>query len=182
MAILLLALFIGVPLVEIAVFIEVGERVGILNTVIATVLTAMSGVWLLRAQGLATLTRARAQLDRGVMPAEELFDGLCLLTAGALLLVPGFVTDAIGLLLFVPPFRDFLRRVLSQRVAARGETRIYLDGRPVKGSSPGGSAPKPRRPPRPGAKGTIIEGEYEDITEDEPEDSSPSNGSRRIEP
>jgi len=177
MAILLLALFIGVPLIEIAVFIEVGERIGVLSTVLGTVLTAMSGVWLLRAQGLATLTRARAQMDRGVMPAHELFDGLCLLTAGALLLVPGFVTDAIGLLLFVPPFRDLLRRLLSQRMAASGETRIYVDGHPLGGQSPGTH----RRPKR-GSDGAVIEGEYEDITDGDPEDSTQTKGPRQLEP
>ena len=103
MAIVLLAAFILVPLIEIAVFIKVGGWIGLWPTLALIVLTAVLGTWQLRAQGIATLARARSQMERGVMPARELFDGLCLLVAGALLLTPGFVTDAMGGLLFVPP-------------------------------------------------------------------------------
>ena len=113
--ILLVALFIGLPLLEIAVFIEVGGEIGVWPTIAATVVTALAGSVLLRAQGLATLTRARAQMDQGQLPAREMFEGVCLVLAGAMLLLPGFVTDFIGLLLFIPPLREVLR-LRSQRV------------------------------------------------------------------
>lgn len=162
MALLLLLAFIAVPLVEIAVFVEVGENIGALSTILATVVTALAGVALLRAQGLATLERARLNLDQGILPARELFDGLCLLLAGALLLVPGFVTDSIGLLLFVPPFRTVLRRFVGRRLEA-GDVRLHQQG--FKTDS--------RRPRQ--AHDDIIEGEFHDVTdvdEKPPEDPS----------
>ena len=93
---------------------------------------ALFGTWCLRAQGLATLARARAQIDRGALPTKELFDGACLLIAGALLLTPGFVTDTVGFLLFVPALRDILRGVLARHVEGRIESRIYVDGQEVR--------------------------------------------------
>lgn len=149
MAILLLAAFIAVPIVEIAVFIQVGGWIGLWPTLALVVLTALIGTWQLRLQGLATLDRARGQLDRGVLPARELFDGLCLLLAGALLLTPGFVTDVVGLLLFLPPVRDLLRRLAARHLAASAETRVWVNGQEVKRGSPGDG---------------IIDGEYRDIT------------------
>ena len=160
MAILLLALFIGIPILEIAIFIEVGSRIGVFPTVAITIATAFAGTLMLRAQGLATLARARAQMDRGEMPREELFDGLCLLIAGACLLTPGFFTDALGLLLFVPAVRRLLRRTIAAHIARSGRTRIIIDGEEV---TPGG-----RRPPR--GQGPIIEGEYTEV--DDSDDAS----------
>ena len=101
MGILLLAALIGVPLIEIGLFIEIGGFIGLWPTLALVILTAVVGSWQLRLQGLATLARARQQLDRGQLPARELFDGFCLVIAGALLLTPGFMTDAVGLALFV---------------------------------------------------------------------------------
>ncbi len=149
MGLLLLAAFIGVPLLEIAVFIQVGGLIGLWPTLALVVLTAVLGTWQLRAQGLATLMRARGQVERGVLPARELFDGACLLVAGALLLTPGFVTDAAGFLLFVAPIRDMLRRLLAHRVETRMRARVFVDGEDV---SP------------PGPDGPIIDGEYRDVT------------------
>ena len=102
MPLLILGLFIVIPIVEIAVFIEVGGRIGLWNTVAVVIITAMIGTWLLRSQGLKTLESARRNMERQVFPVAELFDGICLLLAGGLLLSPGFVTDAFGFLLFVP--------------------------------------------------------------------------------
>jgi len=156
MAIILLAAFIGVPLLEIAVFIRVGGIIGLWPTLATVILTAMAGTWCLRAQGLATLARARAQLDRGALPARELFDGACLLIAGVLLLTPGFVTDGAGFLLFLPPVREFLRGLLARHLQGRTETAIFVDGRRI----------DPRRGPRaaPGS-GPVIEGEYDEVPE-----------------
>jgi UPF0716 protein FxsA len=161
MALILLAvLFIGLPLLEIAVFIEVGDLIGVWATIGLTVATALAGSLLLRAQGLATLLRVRAQMDQGQLPAREIFEGVCLVLAGALLLVPGFVTDTFGLLLFIPPVRDLLRLLIARHIAAkaaRGEARVFVDGVEI---GPRG----PRRRP-PGARdGQVIEGDYEDVT------------------
>ena len=97
----LLAAFVGVPVVEIAAFIEIGGRIGLWPTIGLVVVTAFAGLTLLRIQGLAVLDRLRTSKA----PAVELFEGLCLLIAGVLLLVPGFVTDTVGFLLLVPRVR-----------------------------------------------------------------------------
>ncbi len=112
---ILLIAFVGVPLVEIAVFIQVGGWLGLVPTLIIVIATAVIGTALLRRQGLTTLARARDNMDRGVLPMVEIFDGVCLLLAGALLLTPGFVTDALGAVLLMPPARQYLRRRLAAR-------------------------------------------------------------------
>ena len=167
MAILFLAAFIGIPILEIAIFIEVGSRIGVLPTVAITIATAVAGTLLLRAQGLATLERARTQMDRGEMPTEELFDGVCLLIAGGCLLTPGFFTDALGLLLFIPPVRQYLRRVFAAHVARSGHTRIVIDGEEV----------RPGRQPRQGREqGPIIEGEFTEVVEKDDEQDRDNSG------
>ncbi len=103
--------------VEIAVFVEVGDQIGLWPTLSAVFLTAVAGVALLRQQGLAILQRAMKNLERGRFPVSEVFDGLCLLMAGAFLLVPGFVTDGAGLLLFFPPIRASLGRFIQRHLA-----------------------------------------------------------------
>ena len=173
--ILLVALFIGLPLLEIAVFIEVGGAFGVWPTIAATVATALAGSVLLRAQGLAALTRARAQMDQGQLPAREMFEGVCLVLAGAMLLLPGFVTDFIGLLLFIPPLREVLRLLIARYLAAkaaRGEARIFVDGVEVGGR---GGRPGPQD-----SSGTVIDGDYEDLGEEDDRGGGPRDDQRRI--
>jgi len=145
MAVVLLLLMIGVPIAEIAVFIEVGGRIGLGPTLGTVVLTAAIGTALLRHQGLATLRRFQESLAQNRMPMTELFDGLCLLVAGALLLTPGFVTDGVGLVLFFPPARAALRRLLGRYLVASGRAGTG-------GPGPGGGGP------------TVIEADYKDVT------------------
>ncbi len=102
MAVYIALAFILVPIIEIAIFIEVGGEIGLWNTLAVVVLTAIVGTWMLRAQGMRTLRSAQDSLARQVFPVSEVFDGLCLLVGGALLLTPGFLTDALGFLLFQP--------------------------------------------------------------------------------
>jgi len=115
----LLAIFFLVPLVEIYLLIQVGGVIGAGWTIFAVVFTAVLGAALVRRQGFATLGRIRANMDAGELPAMELLEGLCLLIAGALLLTPGFFTDALGFLLLTPP----LRRWAIQRLLAAGVMR-----------------------------------------------------------
>ena len=105
----ILLAFIIVPVLEIAVFIQVGGLIGVLPTIALVLLTAVAGTMLLRVQGLAVIRRARDSLERNELPVAEVFDGLCLAVAGVLLLTPGFVTDTLGILLFIPATRTFLR-------------------------------------------------------------------------
>lgn len=94
--------------------IEVGGYIGTLPTIAAVMITAVIGVALLRRQGLATLTRGMGRLQRGELPAREMVEGLLLAVAGALLLTPGFVTDAVGFVLLTP----ILRALIAERVLA----------------------------------------------------------------
>jgi len=142
MPLLILGLFIAVPIIEIAVFIEIGGEIGLWNTIAVVILTAMVGTWLLRNQGIRTLDRARQSLEQQVFPVAELFDGMCLLVAGALLLTPGFVTDAVGFLLFVPPVRGLLRAWAWSVLQKRGDSRVWVmdeDGRSGTATGPGGT-------------------------------------------
>ena len=134
MRLILLLLFLAVPIAEIAVFIQVGDWVGLWPTLAAVVVTAVVGTMLLRRQGLAVLQRATASMERGEMPVAEVFTGLCLLVAGALLLTPGFLTDSIGLLLFVPQFRSAIGRSVLNLFRRHGTVRVWSVGR---GGGPG---------------------------------------------
>jgi UPF0716 protein FxsA len=154
MPVLILLAILAVPLIEIAVFIQVGQAIGVFATLVIIVLGTIVGVSIVKLQGLAVLTRAREQMDAGVVPDRELFDAVCLLLAGFLILLPGFVTDSLGVLLLLPPVRDLLRRAASGYVQRHGhvETRFEGDGRP--------------RSSRTG----VIEGEYEEVDEAPPSD------------
>ena len=128
MAVVLLLIFIAVPILEIGIFIEVGGRLGTWPTVGLVVLTAIVGTWLIRLQGFAVLARAQASLEQETLPVQEIFDGLCLLLAGALLLTPGFMTDAVGFALLVPAVRRTAGRWIWRAMRARGEFHIRMRG------------------------------------------------------
>jgi UPF0716 protein FxsA len=114
--VILLALFFLVPLVEIYLLIEVGSIIGAFPTIFAVVFTAVLGAWLLRIQGFSTLRRVQQTAAQGGIPAIELLEGAMLLVAGALLLTPGFFTDAIGFLCLVPPLRRVMALWFFQRI------------------------------------------------------------------
>jgi UPF0716 protein FxsA len=116
---ILLVAFIVVPLAEIAVLIQVGGLIGLWPTLALIVLTAVIGTAMLRQQGLSVLLRAQRQLEEGTIPITEVFEGFCLVIAGALLLTPGFITDAVGAVLLIPPVRAALYRQLRHRFEDR---------------------------------------------------------------
>ena len=99
---LMLALFIGVPLVEIYLFIQVGGLIGALPTVLLVIVTALLGVSLLRAQGFQTMAKFQQEVTTGQLPANTMLEGVALIFGGALLLTPGFLTDSIGFLCLIP--------------------------------------------------------------------------------
>ena len=101
----LFLVFLVVPLVEIYFLIQIGSVVGAGCTIFLVVFTAMLGAFLVRAQGFSTLARVQMQLSRSEMPAMEIIEGVFLFVAGALLLTPGFFTDAIGFMCLTPPLR-----------------------------------------------------------------------------
>lgn len=120
---ILLLVLIAVPLVELWLLIAVGSSIGVLNTLGLCVLSAFVGYQLVRAQGFATLRQVQQQLQVGNLPATSLWEALLLLLAGLCLLLPGFLTDALGLLLLVPG----LRSRLALHLAGSGEA--YAGGR-----------------------------------------------------
>lgn len=146
---LLVLVFIVVPLAELYLLIEVGRHIGSVTTVALVVFTAVLGALLLRHQGFFTLQRVRASLDRGEAPALPLLEGAVLLVGGVCLLIPGFLTDTLGVLTLIRP----LRRGLIKRLLG------VWPQHPPGGPGPGG--PVPPHAPR------TLEGEYE--REDKPE-------------
>lgn len=124
MAPLILLILLALPFVEIAVFIEVGGLIGVWPTVALALLGSCAGVIVIRVAGLAMLGRARAAVARKEPPMDELLDGLCVLLAGALLIVPGFVTDVLGLILLMPWVRQRVRRRIWGAFEAR-ERRVH---------------------------------------------------------
>jgi len=114
-------LFFIVPVIEMVVLIEVGSAIGSLPTIALVFLTAVLGVALLRQQGAATLLRAMRRMDHGALPAQEMLEGVVLAMGGALLLTPGFVTDAFGFACLFPPTRRFFLQRLLARVQLRAQ-------------------------------------------------------------
>jgi len=155
MAAIILLFFIFVPMIEIGIFIEVGGKIGLWNTLAVIILTAFIGTAMLRAQGMQTLRRAQESLARQEFPVAEVFDGLCLLFGGALLLTPGFLTDAMGFLLLVPPVRKAVRNLVWRYLSASGT--IWVGGDMPGPAGPGGS--------RTDGTGPTLEGEYREVPE-----------------
>ena len=122
---ILAALFIGIPLIEIYLFIQVGGAIGALSTVALVVITALVGVSLLRAQGLQTMAKFQQRVAQGEMPADTMLEGAALLFGGALLLTPGFLTDAIGFLCLLPVTRRPLVRWLISNFAGQNNVHVY---------------------------------------------------------
>ena len=92
MPLVILALFIGIPVIEIYLFIQVGGWIGVWPTIAIVILTAFIGTSMLRQQGLATLARAQAEINQDRLPVREIFNGFCVLVGGVMLLPPGFLT------------------------------------------------------------------------------------------
>lgn len=112
----LFILFAILPIIEIAVLVNVGEQIGGWNTVAIVIFTAFVGAFLVRKEGITTLTQAQQKMQTGVMPGQEMAEGLLLLVAGILLVTPGFITDALGLLLSFPLTRPFIAKSLMKQL------------------------------------------------------------------
>ncbi len=155
---ILLFIFIIVPIVEIALLIQLGGLIGLWPTLFIVVATAFIGSWLLRSQGWNVFNRAQIALAAGEFPAHELFDGLCLIVAGVLLLTPGFATDALGLVLFVPGLRLILARGLWQILLRSDSVRFQFHG--------GAMDQHPHHHESDESDAKTIEGEYRNIDDD----------------
>ena len=143
----LLLAFMAVPLIEIALFIQVGGLIGLWPTLLIVVLTAILGATMVKAQGANAMADLRRSLNELSDPTEPLAHGAMILFSGALLLTPGFFTDALGFALLLPG----VRRWVSQQVRARIKVqRFEMGGGPAR---------------REGPRDRVIDGEFEDVTE-----------------
>ena len=115
----LIALFIGLPIVELALLFKVHERVGLGPTVLLVLLTGIAGAALVRRQGVAILFRIQHEMEAGNLPAPQMIDGIMVLMAGALLVTPGLITDAVGFALLVPVVREYIRGWLRKKLEQR---------------------------------------------------------------
>lgn len=118
-------LLLFIPILEIAVFILIGGQIGVLMTLAMILLTAVIGSILLRIQGFSLLGRIQEKMQAQEIPGEELVSGVMVLVAGVLLLTPGFVTDAIGFLLFFPPFRKVLWSSIASKIIVRAPSSFH---------------------------------------------------------
>jgi UPF0716 protein FxsA len=149
--------FIVLPVIEIALFIEVGGEIGVWPTLALVVGAALLGASLFRVQGFLAWKRMEEAIKRGEPPVAEMFEGLLLFAAALLLILPGFFSDAVALLLLVPPLRRFFGREVARRTAGSARFTVFGAGM----DSP--------RPPPPG-QGPVIDGEAEEVDADEDED------------
>ena len=117
--IVLVLVLLGIPVAEIFFIIRVARDLGIPETIGLLVAVSVVGAWLVRRCGLGVLRQIRERLSRGEIPGKELVDGLLILVGGLLMLTPGFLTDAVGLLLLIPPTRPALRALLIRRYGKR---------------------------------------------------------------
>jgi UPF0716 protein FxsA len=126
----LVLVLIVAPLIELAVFIQVTQWIGLLNALAFLLLVSLGGVLIVRHQGLGVIRRVRDQVRAGNLPAADLVDGLLILIAGVLLILPGFVSDFVGLILLLPPTRTFVRRRIQKRYSVRIAARVVNTVRP----------------------------------------------------
>lgn len=131
---LLFLLFLVVPMIEIGLFIVIGQTIGLVPTLLGVVLTAIIGSYIIRMQGVSLLLEIRRLTGQGQLPARQIADGVMLAVAGALLLTPGYFTDAMGFLLLVPPMRLVIYDFLKSRVSVMATVQTRSSG----GAGPNG--------------------------------------------
>lgn len=160
---LLLLLF---PVLELFVLVKVGMSIGFLPTFLLVVAGSMLGVFVVRIAGVATALSARQSLARGELPAQQMLDGLMMTIGGGLLVLPGFISDVLGLLFLMP----FTRRLIVGKVRNRAEAqaarqRAFAENMHAANSAgpmhPGAARPEARHPEV--IEGEVIEGEYEPL-------------------
>lgn len=134
----LILLFTTIPIIELWLFLTLGKTIGIFETILIIIVTGVLGATLTKKQGMDTLSKFQRSFSGGNLPHEELTDGILILLAGAVLLTPGFLTDAVGFALLIPP----LRAIVKTRVAAylkekvlNGKIKATVNGQPINPSS-----------------------------------------------
>ncbi|HYG88983.1 MAG TPA: FxsA family protein [Azospirillum sp.] len=141
------------PIVEIAVLIQIGQWIGAGPTILLVILAAVAGSLLLRRQGLAVLRKAQEAADRGELPVGAVFEGFCVVVGAILLIIPGFVTDVFGILLLMPFLRDALGRWLLERMRRSGTLHVWTTRTGTRQRPPGGQ---------------VIDVDYQEVEPDAP--------------
>jgi UPF0716 protein FxsA len=115
---MLFKLFLGftlIPMIELYLLIQVGSVIGGFNTIVLVIISGFLGAWLARMEGMNTLMRVRTSMQQGIMPTEDLLDALIIFLAGVVLITPGLLTDAMGLLLLWPVTRNRFKQLLRRK-------------------------------------------------------------------
>ncbi len=161
---ILLFLFIAVPIVEIGLFIQVGGMLGLWPTISLVLITAFVGASLVRSQGLQTLLTVQQRMLRGEMPAQQIVEGVMLAVSGVLLLTPGFMTDAMGMVVLLPAPRAVIAKYLMSKVVVTN-----MSG----GFSHSSHFERDSYRPHDSHQGQTFDGEYE--KKDEEDDGNSNN-------
>lgn len=143
--------FLLVPIIEITLFIQVGDLIGLFPTLAVVILTAILGTWLVRTQGAIALNQVRGSFEHLSDPTEPLAHGAMILFAGALLLTPGFFTDFVGFLLLIPRFRTKAFAYLRSKIA-------------VQSFQMGADPHSPQNRSKPTHQSDVIDGEFEEVS------------------
>ncbi|MEZ9659126.1 MULTISPECIES: FxsA family protein [unclassified Vibrio] len=164
---ILLLLFIFVPIIEIGLFIQVGGFLGLWPTIALVLITAFVGASLVRSQGIQTLMSVQGRLQQGEMPAQQILEGVMLAVAGVLLLTPGFMTDALGMLVLLPAPRAMIaKKMMEKMVVTNMSGGFHAGGQAGFGQSPFGQDPFNRDPSDQSKDGNTFEGEFENKDDD----------------
>ncbi|WP_375687908.1 FxsA family protein [Pseudooceanicola sp. LIPI14-2-Ac024] len=166
----LLLAFIAVPMIEIALFIQVGGIIGLWWTLGIVLATAVIGTYMVKAQGRQVLDQVRRSFNELSDPTQPLAEGAMILFAGAMLLTPGFFTDTVGLLLLIPPVRHFAFRFIKKHVKVQSMSYGFSTGPQAQ--------PRPGQP-RTGGSGDVIDGEFRDLDADFEELDPPKRPTHR---
>ena len=124
-------LILGIPLIEIYLFIKVGSQIGALNTILLILVTAVLGIWYARYEGFNTLRSGMSQLIKNELPLYEIVSGAAIAFAALLLILPGFATDVIGILLVFPVTRKIILSRYSKKYSSKNKNNIkkkYIEG------------------------------------------------------
>lgn len=159
---ILLLLFIFVPIIEIGLFIQVGGFLGLWPTIALVIVTAFVGASLVRSQGIQTLMSVQSRMQQGELPAQQIFEGVMLAVAGVLLLTPGFMTDAFGMLVLLPAPRAVIAKYLMSKMVVKSVGGGFHGnfGGGQFGQSPFENDPF-HRDPYESKQGSTFEGEFE---------------------
>ena len=165
---ILLLLFIFVPIIEIGLFIQVGGFLGLWPTIALVLVTAFVGASLVRSQGIQTLMSVQGRLQQGEMPAQQILEGVMLAVAGVLLLTPGFMTDAFGMLVLLPAPRAIMAKKLMEKMVVKNMSGgFHAGGSAGFGHSPFEQDPFHRDPFNNSNDSNTFEGEFEKKNDDD---------------